>query len=66
MIDPTVEQWFVTCLFVIGPQGKRDDGTYMEDAEYFFKNFIPNGSGCGWYANWFVTWVELQKAARHG
>ena len=65
-MSPVVEQWFVTCLFVVGPQGERSDRTYMEDAEYFFKNFIPNGSGCGWYANWYVTWVEQQKERVNG
>lgn len=65
-MSPVVEQWFVTCLFVIGPQGSRASGIYLEDAETFFRNFIPNGSGCGWYAHWYCTWVEQQKARVDG
>lgn len=57
-MSPVVEQWFVTCLFVIGPQGERDWQAYLEEAQDFFRNYIPNGSGCGWYAHWYTTWVE--------
>ncbi len=57
-MSPVVEQWFVTCLFVVGPQGSRTGLVYLEDAQEFFRNFIPNGSGCGWYAHWYTTWVE--------
>ncbi len=65
-MSPVVEQWFVTCLFVIGPQGERDWHTYLEEAQDFFRNYIPNGSGCGWYAHWYTTWVEALKEDRRG
>lgn len=58
-MSPVVEEWFVTCLLVIGPPpGERIALTYLEQATKFFREYIPNGSGCGWYAHWYTTWVD--------
>lgn len=54
-----VEEWFVACLFVVGPKA------HMRHAQEFFRTYIPNGSGCAWYAAWFMEWLyDKQREVR--
>lgn len=61
-MTPLVEQWFVTCLLVCGPrEANEKEWEYLDRIQYWFKTTIPNGSGCGWYAHWFVKWLGDQN-----